>query len=131
MTFVNASIGWLAGTSSHNDNSEYSWLYVTHDGGMTWKQAVIVLLADSLIWNSPTFFTERDALLPVFTSGPAPQYVHTSMLFTTHDGGQTWAGMAIPFDITVGGFADIRNGWAPIDSENQAIYMTTDGWSIG
>jgi photosystem II stability/assembly factor-like uncharacterized protein len=128
MTFINTSIGWLTGTSSHKDNSEYSWLYMTHDGGMTWKQATIVLPVDSLILNPPTFFTERDALLPVLTSGPAPQYAHTSMLFTTHDGGQTWAGTAIPFDITFGGFADVRHGWAPIDGENQAIYMTTDGW---
>lgn len=50
------------------------------------------------------------------------------MLYTTHDGGQTWARTAIPFDITSGGFADIRHGWAPIDGETRAIYITTDGW---
>lgn len=128
MTFINPSLGWLTGTSYHKDDSTYSWLYVTHDGGMTWKQAPIGLPANSLIVNPPTFFTERDALLPVFTSGPAPHYAHTSLLFTTHDGGQTWAATAIPFDIPSGGFADIRHGWAPIDGETQAIYITTDGW---
>jgi photosystem II stability/assembly factor-like uncharacterized protein len=128
VTFINTSIGWMTGTSYHKDNSDYSWLYVTHDGGVTWKQATIGLPANSLIVNPPTFFTERDALLPVLISGPAPQYAQTSMLFTTHDGGQTWAGKAIPFDITFGGFADIHHGWAPIDGEDQAIYMTTDGW---
>jgi photosystem II stability/assembly factor-like uncharacterized protein len=128
MAFINTSIGWLAGTSTHKDTSQYSWLYVTHDGGMTWKQATLVLPADSYIMNPPTFFTQRDALLPVLTFGPAPFYTHTSMLFTTHDEGQTWTGKAIPFDITFGGFADMRHGWAPIDGENQAISMTTDSW---
>ena len=128
MTFINTSIGWLTGTSNHKDTSHYSWLYVTHDGGVTWKQATLVLPADSFMMNPPTFFTQRDALFPVLTFGPAPHYAHTSKLFTTHDGGQTWAGTAIPFDITFGGFADMRHGWAPIDGEKQAIYMTTDSW---
>lgn len=129
MQFVTATTGWLAGTSYQNVSTSFCWLYVTHDAGSTWHQVAIPFPAQGLLLWPPRFFTGQEGLLPVLTSGPAPQYARGTMFYTTHDGGQTWTGTAVPFDVTNGGFLDMNNAWAPAATvDEKALYTTSDGW---
>lgn len=127
MQFVTPTTGWLAGTSSHQDSSDYSWLYVTHDAGATWQPVTLTFPPGSLNLFPPQFFTEQDGLLPVLT--PGANNSNETTLYATHDGGETWAETAVPFDVTNGDFIDINHALTMAsDSRNQTIYMTSDGW---
>ncbi len=129
MRFVTATTGWLAGTSFHSEQSEFSWLYVTHDAGVTWHQVDISFPPQPLLLWPPRFFTQQDGLLPALTSGPAPQNAPGTILYATHDGGETWTGTAVPFDVTNGEFLDMSNAWAPaVNGNDKAFYTTNDGW---
>jgi photosystem II stability/assembly factor-like uncharacterized protein len=128
MQFVTPSTGWLIGSASHPDMSNYSWLYVTHDGGSSWHKAAISFPAQALALGRPTFFTEQEGLFPVLTSGPAPQYARGTMLYTTQDGGQTWTSTAVPFDVTNAVFIDMNHAVSVGDTDSKAFYTTSDGW---
>jgi photosystem II stability/assembly factor-like uncharacterized protein len=130
ITFSDASTGWLTGTSYNNDNTSTSWLYVTHDGGAIWHRVAVSFPAQSLIMWSPRFFTPQNGLLPVLTSGPAPQYAHGTLFYVTHDGGRTWTpGVSLPFDVTNSEFMDMNHGWAFMDTmADKTFYTTGDGW---
>jgi photosystem II stability/assembly factor-like uncharacterized protein len=129
MQFISATTGWLAGTSFHKDQSEFSWLYVTHDAGTTWHQVAIPFPPQALLLWSPQFFTQQDGLLPAYTSGPAPQNVPGTLLYATHDSGLTWTATAVPFDVTNGEFLDMNNAWASaVNGNDKAFYTTSDGW---
>lgn len=129
MQFVTARTGWLVGSSFHSDQSEFSWLYVTHDAGVTWHQVAISFPPQSLLLWSPQFFTQQDGLLPAFTSGPAPQYTRGTTLYATRDGGETWTGTSVPFDVTNGKFLDMNNAWASaVNGNDKTFYTTSDGW---
>lgn len=88
--FLNASTGWAGGDYSKFAPSRF---YITHDGGISWKQQSLPLpvgKAGALLWVlPPTFFSTTDGLLPVLF------YVNGSdegvILYTTHDGGATWS----------------------------------------
>lgn len=128
MQFVTPSTGWLIGTGLQRDMSNYSWLYVTHDGGSSWHKVAISFPAQALALWRPTFFTEQDGLFPVLTSGPAPQYVRGTMLYSTRDAGQTWTSTAVPFDVTNAVFIDMNHAVTAGDTNNKALYTTSDGW---
>lgn len=129
MQFVTATTGWLVGSSFHKDQSEFSWLYVTHDAGVTWQQVDISFAPQSLLLWSPQFFTQRDGLLPAYTSGSAPQNAPGTLLYATHDGGLTWTATSVPFDVTNGEFLDMNNAWASaVNGNDKAFYTTSDGW---
>lgn len=135
MQFATSSTGWMAGTSYRMDSSSFSWLYVTHDGGLTWQQVSIPFPAQSMIAWPPTFFSSQDGLLPVLTSGPAPQYTPGTMLFATHDSGQTWTGTPIAFDATNAAYMDMSHAWVQTSNSNKhTFYTTSDGgshWTTG
>ncbi len=128
LQFVTPSTGWLIGSDLHPDMSNYSWLYVTHDGGSSWHKVAISFPAQALALWRPTFFTEQDGLFPVLTSGPAPQYARGTMLYTTHDGGQTWTSTAVPLDVTNAVFIDMHHAISPSDTDRKAFSTTSDGW---
>jgi len=130
MAFVSDTTGWLVSTSYRMDESSFSWLYVTHDGGTTWRKVPISFPAGAeAIWT-PQFFNAQDGLLPVYTSGHAPQYTPATMLYTTHDGGATWIGTSVPFDVTNAVYIDMAHAWAAWtgNSNKDTFATTSDGW---
>src|SRR5260221_7261908 len=103
LTFVNASTGWATSNG----------LYVTHDGGATWKQQPLPAQACCLL---PTFFTAHDGILP-----------GGSQLFVTHDGGITWQSTSsLPASSSLVTFIDMQHGWVAVDN-GTTLYRTSDG----
>lgn len=129
MDFTSATTGWLAGTTYRMDNSTYSWLDVTHDGGTHWRQTSISFPASADVLQAPTFFNALDGIMPVGTSGPAPAYTPQAALYITHDGGSTWTPTFVPFDVSFADYIDTTHAWAYTGSMNQHTFAaTSDGW---
>jgi photosystem II stability/assembly factor-like uncharacterized protein len=106
ITFINASTGWVVNTDK---------LYITHDGGTTWRQQAIAVATGQSI-ALPIFFSTQDGLLPT-----------GSQLFVTHDGGTTWKpGPLLPQSSGPVTFTDIQHGWAA-EHNGTALYRTSDG----
>lgn len=93
ITFINSTIGWLAGTSSSTNGSVGNALYVTHDGGQTWQQQALPLplpsTASQYYLTTPTFFSPVDGILPVAISSEILGTGGT-IFYRTSDGGMTW-----------------------------------------
>ena len=128
MQFLDQTTGWLAGTSYRKDNTSFCWLYVTHDGGSTWHQISIAFPAGGLVAWTPKFFNAQDGVLPVYMNGPGSQGTPGTMLFVTHDGGQTWSGTTIAMDVTYAEYIDMEHAWNLADTSTKQFYATSDGW---
>ncbi|HEY0753271.1 MAG TPA: hypothetical protein VGD98_04865 [Ktedonobacteraceae bacterium] len=125
MAFFSPTTGWLMGRT-YGKNSQQAWLYLTHDGGMSWQRSSLVFSsAEDASW-APVFFNGQDGVLLGSVFGPAPQYSQTGKLYVTHDGGQTWSGRAVPLMISNGASIDLQQAWTI--SDNQQLYITHDGW---
>ncbi len=128
MQFVTPTTGWLIGTSLRPDSSNYSWLYVTHDGGSTWQPVDLAFPAQALaIWR-PTFFNAQEGLFPALTSSSPPQNTRGTLIYSTQDGGQTWTSTAVPFDVTGAAFIDMQHAIAASNTQDKTLYTTSDGW---
>ncbi len=122
ISFLDASTGWMAAFSNATN---FLWLYVTHDGGVTWQQQTLPMPPGGAQVQfeviAPTFFNAHDGILPVDGSNSGTVYV-------THDGGATW--QSTPW-IAAGGFDFInaKEGWATNGSATagSTLYRTSDG----
>jgi photosystem II stability/assembly factor-like uncharacterized protein len=126
MTFLDANTGWVTGTRPV-DGEVY--LFVTHDGGISWAQQSIPLPAGyesyQYMPQAPVFFG-NDGFLPLVI------YLSSTtdfIFYTTHDGGTTWTGdptnanrIVMPCHYA---FADKLHGWCWEGGAN--LYSTTDG----
>lgn len=125
MSFLNGSTGWVTGTVTL---AKLAWLYVTHDGGSTWRQQSLPMPPEvssaRLSILSPTFFSATDGILPVFFSDVATESAIATDVYTTHDGGRTWESTAPIFAaLPLLSFADMQQGWA---SDGTLLYSTSD-----
>ncbi|HEY7355804.1 MAG TPA: hypothetical protein VH590_05025, partial [Ktedonobacterales bacterium] len=125
VSFLNASTGWMAAFSNE---TSFFWLYVTHDGGVTWKHQTLPLppgVNDArLDVISPTFFNTRDGILPVQVDIPTGGALNLDV-YVTHDGGATWHSTALveAVDRAVA-FIDAAHGWA---TNGFGLFVTSDG----
>ena len=81
LSFVNETTGWATGFTAADN---FAWLYITHDGGVTWQHQAIPLPANA---------SQVSTIPPVFffvsqTQGWAID--SAQVLYQTTDGGQTW-----------------------------------------
>jgi len=110
--------------------NDWLYLYVTHDGGRTWRQQkLLVPPGVTSPWNNqtkpPIFFTAQDGILPVYYGYDTSAVV--VVFYVTHDGGTTWT-YTTPASVTSYwdplSFADVSHGWV---TEGDALYVTSDG----
>src|SRR3989475_12049905 len=120
ITFLNSTTGWITGIFLQPDGF---FLYVTHDGGRTWRQQNVPLPNElKPDWRGspqpPKFFTAQDGILPVIhdilnASGHTIGGLIT--FYTTHDGGATWTHTApVRVNVTDRAYqavADVNHAW--------------------
>lgn len=117
--------GWVTG---YQPVEGRAYLFVTSDGGATWRATDLPLPRDhARSWLStlpPSFFSATEGLLPVTFGEPG----QPTAFYATHDGGKTWeAGAPV---ISPGNnsfswsFADMKHGFA---TDGGHLYATADG----
>ncbi len=126
MTFLDANTGWVTG-SRPMDGDVY--LFVTHNGGVSWSQQTVPLPAGYEIYRympqAPAFFGNGGFLPLIIFLPDATEFI----FYTTHDGGATWSGD--PSDanrlVTPGHYAmaDALHIWSWDGGAN--LYYSTDG----
>jgi photosystem II stability/assembly factor-like uncharacterized protein len=124
---LDANTGWVTGSRPMGGDV---YLFVTHDGGVSWTQQPIPLPAGyETNWYTPSapVFFGQDGFLPLIISFPAGNIEQT--FYVTHDGGATWSGDPTNANkVVVPGryaFADALHAWAWDGGGN--LYFTTDG----
>jgi photosystem II stability/assembly factor-like uncharacterized protein len=143
ISFKDSLNGWATG----EDASDTPWLYVTHDGGKTWGKQGLRDLPGAIgtqfttvhYATTPPVFFGNTGLLPVEVVGQLDQgpqaAVHGFMLYTSTDGGQSWAttwkansGTLTTFQATLQGLyiEDPQHAWAG-NNQDRSLYGTNDG----
>ena len=126
MSFLDASTGWVTGSIPAAGEV---YLYVTHDGGVTWsKQSLSLPTAYEryqYVLQAPVFFGKY-GFLPLMVH--LPDRINLNF-FVTHDGGLTWSGnpgeakKVIKAGLIA--FADTQHAWSW--DGGPELYSTTDG----
>jgi photosystem II stability/assembly factor-like uncharacterized protein len=124
ISFKDAQNGWATG----RDASSSPWLYVTHDGGASWKKQALPGATDataSYLTTPPVFFGNK-GIMPVSIS--LPNGAETA-IYTTSDGGETWTAPQThnPFSIDSTNdiyIADQTHAWA-INSKDKQLFVTS------
>jgi photosystem II stability/assembly factor-like uncharacterized protein len=105
-SFIDASTGWV--TASCNGGAAF--LYVTHDGGLSWKQQTLRFL--NSVYGNQTYPPEFASNKVGFMLGDAGTPGSNALLFDTIDGGTTWSMHATPGPAPQTlDFLDAVNGW--------------------
>src|SRR5712664_24954 len=135
IVFLNSTTGWMSMIEWAHDSLG---LFVTRDGGRTWRLQKIPLPVEVgphwqvLSQPPPKFFTARDGILPVFYDLLGDSLQETGrqfVLYATHDSGETWTHTKpLPFSLW-GSFityaaVDTNHAW--VKQEN-VLYVTNDG----
>ncbi len=113
LSFVNASTGWLAGSTITNA----PWFYVTHDGGQGWQPQNIPLPAQiqaaSPALQAPVFLDASHGFFAAsgFTRNCA-QIESIGAVYLTSDGGNTWQPGGLTPLIANPSFINPAQGWA-------------------
>jgi photosystem II stability/assembly factor-like uncharacterized protein len=126
MRFLDSSTGWITGTVPL---ANLAWLYITHDGGSTWQQQVLLMPPGvpraRLTVLAPTFSSVNDGILPVIFSDVTTDSAIATAIYTTHDGGKTWRStVPVPAALPLLSFADMQHGWA---TDGTVLYSTDNG----
>jgi photosystem II stability/assembly factor-like uncharacterized protein len=134
VNFIDAEHGWAVGNFYGRARTHIGGLFVTTDGGETWRRMPIVIQAQ----NNATRFTRGLLHAVKFTdvnhgtvTGEMEDGEET-FVFTlrTRDGGQTWEQARVPSRSIQGTqFVDAARGWAAAPAEragsaDKAVYDT-------
>jgi photosystem II stability/assembly factor-like uncharacterized protein len=129
LTFLDANTGWVTGSIPANGSV---YLYVTHDGGVSWAQQKVPLPAEYAAYTylpqAPVFFG-KDGFLPLMVYQPERT---DFTIYVTHDGGLTWSGD--PTDVHkvikpgLAAFADALHIWSW--DGGPVLFISSDGAQV-
>lgn len=131
--FANATTGWVVG---YAPRSNYIYLYVTRDGGRTWRKEDLPRPpgppADDISTLRPTFFSTQRGALPIEVSRANDRGI---VVYTTRDGGASWRPTTMAPSTTYGRdemyyLADADHWWIIGDA---GLIATSDGgrhWEV-
>lgn len=141
-SFRDASSGWLSGQLGAGFAPDHP-LYMTGDGGRTWRPQDIPLPADrtsgKLDAGPPRFFPAggQDGVLPVvFVLESYKTSDYATLFYTTGDGGRTWQVRSSLPGTGPASYLTASNWWAWREETDAAglaapargqLYRTTDG----
>jgi photosystem II stability/assembly factor-like uncharacterized protein len=129
ITFVNPTTGWITVAGDPRPNQPY--LYVTRDGGHTWRPQSLPLPPEvTPPWEAspmpPRFFTPREGIFSAFfalRNDLGKQTGGLAVFYATHDGGTTWRHIA-PAPAGYQAVVDMNHAW----SLNEGVLrVTSDG----
>lgn len=111
-TFTNLQIGWFV-TYGYNVNSAVGCaLYITHDGGHTWKQQPLPALPHVYNLSPLTFLTPDEGYL--FATIQNSVGTSTVSEYSTQDGGNSWHKTPVTFKNAT--------NWQIVDSTHVQVY---------
>jgi photosystem II stability/assembly factor-like uncharacterized protein len=127
--FLDARTGWMAG---YVPRDNYSYLYVTRDGGRTWRRQALAVPAGAgavqFGLTPPSLFAPSDGVLIAQLHAATGTL---SLAYVTHDGGAHWVATApVRSVITAASFLSARVGWT---TDGTTLYATADAghhWTI-
>jgi len=98
LSFSDSTHGWLLASDGGAAGSEWVDVFKTSDGGASWKQAASANPKQEIPNGIPfsgdktglVFANQKDGWITGGSPGPSV------WLYTTHDGGQTWASQSLP-----------------------------------
>jgi len=131
VSFLNATTGWITGFGP-----DLVYVYVTHDGGRTWRPQDIPLPRELprrwLAFPQQTkFFSAEEGVLPIFyhlLNASAENVGMVVVLYGTHDSGATWTPTA-PVSVNIAeviyhAVADMNHAWV---THGGVLHVTRDG----
>ena len=115
VVFTSSDRGWILGPQKSSSYISDYLLYMTNDGGQTWK--LQWTLHHDLAVRRLCFIDDRMGYIPSYRG----------RIQTTKDGGETWSQIQTPIAATINQitFIDRNTGWAVADKGY--ILKTTDG----
>ena len=126
MIFIDSQTGWVTGSLPAEGDV---YLYVTHDGGVSWSQQSLPLPSgyETYLYmpQAPVFFG-KDGFLPLTIYLPSSTLL---TFYTSHDGGLTWSGD--PAEVNKGikpglsAFADALHAWCW--DGGTSLFSSSDG----
>jgi photosystem II stability/assembly factor-like uncharacterized protein len=137
LSFTDAQTGWATGTVASNA----PWLYVTHNGGITWSTQSITGITSNahtcyqttppVLMITPPVLIGTEGFLPMtvgISSSPCNVQPSTVLASTT-DGGNTWSingQMIAPFQSSNLYVVNSLFAWAT-DQKSGTLYQTQNG----
>lgn len=126
-SFINASTGWVTAEC----NGGEAFLYMTTDGGLTWRtQSLGISRSQASIFgyttDAPQFVSGSVGFMPGFAGGPPAA---RATMFVTTNGGATWSARETPdYDPDAFEFINADDGWLLISGSITAPTSETNLW---
>lgn len=85
LSVINSSTAWL--TNYHSDNNDYTGVFKTTDGGVSWTKQITAPFSEENSWPDIVHFWDLNTGVVI---GDAVSGTNRLEIYTTSDGGNTW-----------------------------------------